>query len=177
MNIICKDRRSCMTPSTQSGRVVKSVSADVDRLFAPKSIEQLALLENQIRQKLQSNEPIDIEYWEQLLYDIGVYKAKAELKKIYKSIIDSRLHGLREEQIAEAQLVQEKLSLLDRPSAASERGSDQGAIAEAPAKGLIKILPYSRSMDPDPLLKVMVEDKGLEVIEESDFLNKIVMFS
>ena len=166
-----------MTPPAQSGRIVKSVSGDIDRLLAPKSLEQLAILENQIRQKLQSNEPIDVEYWEQLLYEIGVYKAKAELKKIYKSIIDSRLHSLQEEQIAEAQLVRENLSLLFRPSASLKRDDDQGAITEAPAKGLTIAIPYSRSIDPDPLLKVKVEDKSLEVIEESDFLNKIVPFS
>ena len=174
MDIICKDRRNFITPSAQPGRMVKSVSGDVDRLLAPKSLEQLVILEQQIRQKLKSNEPIDVEYWEQLLHDIGVYKAKAELKKIYRSIIDSRLQSLQEEQIAEAQLVQEKLSLLFRPSTSLTRDEDSSAMVEAPAEGAITGVPYPTPMDPDPLLKFRVEDKGLETIEESDFLNKIV---
>lgn len=174
MKIICEDRRSRMKPSTVSGRTVGSVSADVDRLLGPKSLEQLSVLGKQITEKLESNEPIDVEYWEQLLRNIGVYKAKAELKKIYKSVIDSRLQALKEQQVAEAELVREKLSLL------SEYGRNPAGdpVGNAPLAGsngaVLHSISYSAHVDPEPMLKVRAEDKNLEVVEESEFLSKIV---
>ena len=175
MKIICEDRRSRMKPSGNvSGRIATSVSADVDRLLGPKSLEQLSVLEMQISEKLRSNEPIDVEYWEHLLRNIGVYKAKAELKKIYKSVIESRLQALKVQQITEAELVQEKMSLL------SEYGEtiDGDGVGKAPLgeskRALSHTLSYSAEMDPEPMLKVKAEDKNLDVVEESEFLDKIV---
>ena len=86
MQIICKDRRQHLKPLGREGRAVGSVAADVDKLLAPKSYEQLEALEKQINAKLRSNEDIDVDYWEQLLRSLLVWKAKAKLKKVYQSI-------------------------------------------------------------------------------------------
>ena len=39
------------------------------------------------------------------------------------------------------------------------------------------LLKYSRVLDPEPQLKIRVEDKTLDVIEESDFLSKRVSYT
>jgi len=163
-----------MKPLYVSGRIVTSVSADVDRLLGPKSLEQLSVLENQISEKLQSNEPIDVEYWEQLLRNIGVYKAKAELRKIYKSVIDSRLQVLKEQQIAEAELVREKLSLLSKYGGTSDGDKLGNASRGESTRAFLHTISYSVEMDPEPMLKVKAEDKSLDVVEEAEFLGKIV---
>ena len=163
-----------MAPSGPSGRVVSAVSTDVDRLLGPKTLEQLQTLERQISQKLQSNEPIDVEYWEQLLRNIAVYKAKAELKNFYQSVIDSRLQVLRGQQIEEAALVKEKLSLLLGSSASETNTNFVGEHTEDLAEAPMRSIPYSKVLEPDPLLKIKVEDKGLDVVGEADFVNKIV---
>jgi hypothetical protein len=159
MKVICRDRRTRLAPAGPSGRAVTSVSDDIDQLLGPKTLDQLTSLEAQVKKKLQSNEPIDVEYWEQLLSNIGVNKAKAELKNVYKSVIESRLKVLKEQQIEEAEMVQAKLALLLARS--------EGVAA----------VQYSRAIDPEPQLKIRAEDKSVEVIEESDFLSKIVGFN
>ena len=175
MKVICQDRRSRIAPTGPQNRTNSQVSADVDNLLGPKNLGELKGLESQINKKLQSNEPIDVEYWEQLLSSIRVYKAKAELKNIYKAVIDSRLKGLKEQQIAEAELVQERLWILSAvtndglavtaESAETQRASQISRLAK---------VNYSRALDPEPLLKVRLEDKSLEVIGEAEFLSNVV---
>lgn len=164
-----------MKSSTVSGRTVTSVSADVDRLLGPKSLEQLSVLEQRISEKLQSNEPIDVEYWEQLLRNIGVYKAKAELNKVYKSVIDSRLQALKEQQATEAEMVREKLSVLSEYGGTVENNRVNNAPLGDSTRDPLRTISYSMQMDPEPMLKVKMEDKSLEVVAESEFLSKIVI--
>ena len=157
------------------GQTTNAVSADVDRLLSPKSLEELGVLEIQISKKLQSNEPIDVEYWEQLLQSVAVYKAKAQLKNVYKAVIDSRLKVLKEQQIAEAKLVQEKLSQLSSHAGQTLNSNSDQQDGQNPLETLqLPPVLYSKHLDPEPLLKIRPEDKGLEVLDESEFMDKIV---
>ncbi|KAK4184933.1 mid region of cactin-domain-containing protein [Podospora australis] len=88
---LCADQRLKLKPQGPEGRAVTSVASDVDRILSPKTLEQLEALEKQIRAKLQSNEPIDTDYWEQLLKSLMVYKAKAKLKNVCQDIKAARV--------------------------------------------------------------------------------------
>ncbi len=158
MKILCEHRRHSLLPSGATGRVT-SVSADVDRLLRPKSLEQLSVLERQVKEKLSSNEQIDEEYWEQLLDSIGLFKAKAQLKAGYQVLLDARLQALQQEQVEEARLVRVRMKNLAED-------------AESPTAGPTPV--YSRALDPSPALKAGNEDKGVEVLDESLFLEKAV---
>ncbi|KAH8813087.1 mid region of cactin-domain-containing protein [Xylogone sp. PMI_703] len=172
MQIICNDRRQKLKPQGPDGRAVGSVAADVDKLLGPKTYEQLEALEKQIRAKLKSNEPIDEDYWQQLLRSLLVWKAKARLKKVYQSLIESRLEKLRKEQAEDAQGVQERLQrVLMGPTAVVEEGSDVSISEVVPRQ---PPFPYSEKYDPEPLLKLRTEDKSSEVIDESAFLQNVV---
>ena len=172
--MICKDYQDNLAPAVSRGRSISSVSADVDRLLGPKTLTELGNLEKQISSKLQSNEPIDTEYWEQLLRNVAVYKSRAELNTVYKNIIKSRLNDLRHEQRAEAVLVGDKLALLQSISNANQLPSG-GATSIAAFPNLDPpSLKYSRSLDPEPLLKLRAEDKGLDTIDEKDFMDKVI---
>ncbi len=149
-----------MTPLATQARAASSVSADVDRLLSPKSLMDLEALEKQVSNKLQSDEPIDVEYWEQLLRNVSVYKSRAELNSVYKTIIESRLTDLRQEQRAEASSIRDKLALLLPESAKSGVQTSSA--------------PHSQRLDPEPSLKIRPEDKSLDVIDEGDFLEKSV---
>ena len=178
LKIICKDYESKAEPTPIHGRSNASVSADIDTLLSPKSLTQLKGLEEQIADKLQSNESIDVEYWEQLLRSVAVYKAKAELNIIYKSVIESRLSNLRQEQRIEAINLAKKLELL--LSGHSDSISGQSLSSEDRPSDAFEDVPeieYSKSLDPDALLKVRVEDKHLDIVEEEDFLEKAVRLS
>lgn len=156
LKVICKDKRQKAKSGGREARGVSSVSADVDRLLGPKSLEELETLEKQIRKKLDSDESIDVDYWEHLLRSLLVWKAKARLRLLSQTIVDSRLQNLRKQQEQEATNVREKLMVL-----LGQRGT-----SNAPT--------YSSSFDPDPLLKLRPEDKHLECKEEKPFLESIV---
>src|SRR4051794_9631073 len=109
MKVICKDMMQKLRGIGPEGRATGTVSSDIDALLSPKSYEELEKLEKQIRAKLKSNEPIDVDYWEQLLRSLIVWKARAKLKKVYQSVIDSRLEGLRKQQQEEAESIRTRL--------------------------------------------------------------------
>jgi hypothetical protein len=92
---LCTDRRQKLKPQGPEGRAVTSVASDVDRILSPKTLEQLEALEKQIKAKLQSDEPIDTDYWGELLKSLLVYKAKAKLTKVCAAIKEARVEMLR----------------------------------------------------------------------------------
>jgi hypothetical protein len=153
MQIICKDRQKKLRTSGPEGRAVSSVASDIDKLLGPKTYEQLESLEGQIRAKLDSDEPIDTDYWQQLLDSLLVWKAKAKLKRVYQDVLDSRLKSLREENGQKAILAAQQL----RSANVSSLGTVQ----------------YSKDLDPDPLLEIASKDKSLEVQDESTFLQSV----
>lgn len=175
MEIICKDRRQKLKPLDREGRAVSSVAADVDKLLGPKTYEQLEALEKQIRGKLRSNEPIDFDYWEQLLRSLLIWKAKAKLKKVYQSVLDSRLENLRKEQEEHAVEVRLRMQeILSGPAPVLEEGTETSLPDVSPVARRQLPFEYSQHYDPEPLLKLHSEDKANEVIDESKFLEKVV---
>ncbi|KAF7162126.1 hypothetical protein CNMCM5623_007571 [Aspergillus felis] len=158
MKVICRDRQKTTAPE---GRALSSVAADINRLLSPKTYEQLETLEVQVRKKLDSNEPIDTDYWEELLRSLTVWKARAKVKNVYQAVIDERVRGLRKQQYEEAESIRTKLAPLapviqtyhERPEQLSEIDF--------------------RDLDPEPLLQIRPEDKGLEILDEGAFLNQV----
>lgn len=153
MQIICRDRQRKLRNSGPEGRAVSSVAADIDKLLAPKTFEQLEALEKQIRTKLDSNEPIDTDYWQQLLDSLLVWKAKAKIKRVYQDVLDSKLVQLRQQNERKALDLQSQLA-----------GSD------VKAQGSIE---YSTELDPEALLELSTKDKSLEMMTESAFLRQV----
>lgn len=94
LTALCADRRQKLKPQGPEGRAVTSVASDVDRILSPKTLEQLEALEKQIKAKLQSDEPIDTDYWGELLKSLLIYKAKAKLKNVCDAIKDARVQLL-----------------------------------------------------------------------------------
>ncbi|KAL4925580.1 splicing factor cactin [Aspergillus undulatus] len=158
MKVICKDRSKTAAPE---GRVLNSVAADINKLLGPKTYEQLQALEGQVRRKLDSNEPIDTDYWEELLRSLTVWKARAKLKKVYQAVIEERARGQRQQQREEAESVRSKLA----PLAPLVRGD----VAQAT---LVRDAEF-HDLDPDPLLQIRPEDKVYEVLDEAAFLDQV----
>lgn len=100
---LAAERRHKLKPMGAEERAVSSVSADVDKILGPKSLEQLEKLEGQIRTKLRSDEAIDTDYWGQLLKSLLVYKAKAKLRNICEELKEHRIKELRESNPAKAE--------------------------------------------------------------------------
>ncbi|RPB20228.1 cactin [Terfezia boudieri ATCC MYA-4762] len=176
MKVICRDRRerseNALAPE---GRAVNSVAADIDRILSMKSLEDLVTLEKQIVAKLASNEPIDVDYWNQLLRSLRIWKAKSSLKQVYASVIRSRLEILHKQQREDADTVKRKLEAVlgAGPIPVIEEGSNEERVNASVAPRVREPITYSREMDPEPLLKIRFEDRALENMDEKDFLRKI----
>ncbi|KAJ4316657.1 hypothetical protein N0V94_005338 [Neodidymelliopsis sp. IMI 364377] len=153
LKTICKDLRRKSRASSDS-RSTNSVSADIDKLLAPKTYEQLETLEAQVKKKLDSDEPIDYDYWEQLLRNLRIWKAKAKLRRVSQEIVMERLHALRKQQAESAISVQEKLH---------DKLNGTGSTA----------VTYDASLDPEPSLKLRAEDKALVQVDEKSFLEDV----
>ena len=162
MKVICKDRRRAAPSKLQIARGMSSVTPEIDRLLAPKTHEQLENLEKQVKAKLRSNDDIDVDYWENLLKSLSIYKAKARLRQVSKSVVGARLETLRQQQEQEAlalrNQVREKLN-----SASLAAPGEQSSATES-----------HTALDPEPLLRLNPEDKALTSLDEADFKQRLV---
>jgi hypothetical protein len=61
---------------SEQARANQAVKDEITSLLKGKTYEQLLTLQKQISAKLQSGEPIDVEYWEGLMKELIVWKAK-----------------------------------------------------------------------------------------------------
>jgi hypothetical protein len=84
--IVILDSQSQVALAPES-RAVSTVADEIDKLLGSKTYEQLETLENQIRTKLQGDEPVDVDYWEQLLRSLKIWKAKARLRAMHEPIL------------------------------------------------------------------------------------------
>jgi len=88
MIVVCDDKLSELRSEAESiatGHVVAPVKEEINTMLANKTYEQLNILQGQIQSKLASNEPLEVEYWEQLLKALTVWKAKVCFWKIVLS--------------------------------------------------------------------------------------------
>lgn len=63
----------------EQNRASAGVKAEISTLLRGKTHEQLTALQGQVMRKLKSNEPIDTDYWENLLKELIVWKAKVRV--------------------------------------------------------------------------------------------------
>jgi Conserved mid region of cactin len=166
MKVVCHDRQKSSTFASE-GRALSSVASDINRLLSPKSYEELEVLETQVKSKLDSNEPIDTDYWEELLRSLTIWKARAKLKKVYQAVIEGRVQALRKQQREEADSVRTKLAPIapvikmrsDQPDYLIENSDKTGT-----------------DFDPEPFLQLRPEDKSFEILDESSFLVQVVRY-
>lgn len=90
LKALCRSQKEKLNPHGHEARVVSSVAEDIDRILQPKTYDQLEALEKQIRAKLRSDEDIDIDYWEQLLNSLLVWKSKAVLARAFETISEKK---------------------------------------------------------------------------------------
>lgn len=161
MKTIAKDRRRQSQTTHLSARGVTSVSSDLDKLLAPKSLAELEKLERQINAKLASNEPIDTDYWEHLLSSLLTYKAKAKLRNVTRSIMEARLGELRNQQAeAAAALVARLKTQTGQADSGGDSGAGDGGQLDSEQRHVL---------DPEPLLRLRPEDKALESTDAQTF--------
>lgn len=201
MIVVADDCRSKMRENEQrvaSGGVPLAVNQDIQRILSGKTVSQLSVLKDQIISKLKSNEPIDVEYWENLLKELVVFKSKAKLNEIHQELLSARLQQLRERQREEALKVQEELGHVLAMQGTEVHGQGVGpgeGIAAEPVdeeltevqdrefikknipqqapNGLL-VEEYDRSMSPEPVFILSREDQELEIVDPIVDLKELV---
>ncbi|KAI8883583.1 hypothetical protein K501DRAFT_184164, partial [Backusella circina FSU 941] len=177
MIVIADDRLEKMRNSSQHN-IADEVNQDVNNILAGKSVEQLAALQKQVMGKLSSGDPVDVEYWEDLLKETVVYKAKAKLNEMHQDILSARLQQLREKQREEATKVQEEL---ERVLAMQEVdvygqgvGPGEGIEAEPVDEALTEAQDNARAMSPEPMSRLNRDDAELELVDPLDDTKDLV---
>ncbi|CAK5275764.1 unnamed protein product, partial [Mycena citricolor] len=173
MMVICKDRLERIKASQQMGvEAAAAVEADISALLSTKTYDQLASLQRQIQDKLTSGEPVDTDYWENLLKKLLVWKSKAKLKSLHEVVVRNRLEQLRKRQRDEALQAQEEL-LAGVAKAASRRNEviHEGQISEVEMIPAEEIEEYRKEMEP-PLLDITqlsTEEREMDIITELEY--------
>lgn len=106
-------------------RANQTVKAEITRLLSGKTFDQLVQLQSQVQRKLSSGEVVDVDYWEGLMKELVVWKAKAKLRDMHEVVLSNRLEQLRKKQRDEAiKYAQEVKSVLQQPGGAEEMGGE-----------------------------------------------------
>ena len=205
MIVVAEDALSKMKENEErikSGGIAMSVNRDVSRILSGKTVSQLSVLQDQILSKLRSDQPVDVEYWENLLKELVVYKAKARLNEMHQDILAARLEQLREKQREEALKVQEELERVLSMQETEVHGQGVGAgegiesepvneeLMEAQDQAFIRptetikkpsnsllLEEYSRAMSPEPMTTLNRDDRELEIVDPVEDLKELVSFS
>ncbi|GAA5940261.1 uncharacterized protein JCM15063_002582 [Sporobolomyces koalae] len=107
-------------------RANQTVKAEITRLLSGKSFDQLIQLQSQVQRKLTSGEAVDVDYWEGLLKELVVWKAKAKLRDMHEVVLSNRLEQLRKKQRDEAiKYAQEVKSVLQQPGAEADEEEEE----------------------------------------------------
>jgi len=167
MMVICKDRLDRIKESQLMGaEAAAAVEADITALLQGKSYDALAALQRQIQGKLASGEPIDVDYWENLLKKLLVWKAKAKLKSLHEVVVRNRLEQLRKRQRDEALQAQEEL--LAGVARAAVQGT--GDILQPVKETAEEVEPYNRAMSPVliDITKLHPDDRQIDIVTEQE---------
>ncbi|KAI9253708.1 mid region of cactin-domain-containing protein [Helicostylum pulchrum] len=202
MIVVAEDALSKMKENdkrVQAGGFAHSVNENIHRILSGKTVSQLSVLQKQIMQKLSSNEPVDVEYWENLLKELVVYKAKAKLNDMHQEILATRLQQLRNKQREEALKVQEELERVLSMQETEVYGQGVGAgegiesepvdeeLTEAQDQLFVKenntankpsgsllLEEYSRAMSPEPMTRLSRDDSELEIVDPAADLKELM---
>ncbi|CAG8539161.1 5052_t:CDS:10, partial [Racocetra fulgida] len=154
--------------------IIAPVKDDINNLFSGKTYEQLNVLQAQIQQKLSGKEAVEVEFWEQQLKALTVWKSKAKLKAMHEIVLRKRLEQLRRKQRQEAIKVQEELesALASHAHHIQIESEGQEIMIEEDISDYT-IGEYDRSMSPRPLSKLPKEDKQYEIIDPDEDLKAL----
>ena len=165
-------------------RAAEAMKQEFTALLRGKSQAQLGQLQSQVQRKLTSGEPIDVEYWENLLKELIVWKAKVtkarntvlcqlmrflqnKLKDMHEVVLQNRLEQLRRKQRDEALQTQSELvqALPQSKEVELDDGGDlaAGDLAEPEPEEEPDV--WDPSMEPPSLRTLTNEDKELELVE------------
>lgn len=162
-------------------RATATVKEEITRLLSGKTFDQLAALQSQVQRKLASGEPVDVEYWEGLLKELIVWKAKGKLRDMHEVVLNNRLEQLRRKQRDEAVRFKEEVkSTLHVPAAAhagegyAEAFEGTEANDEDGAGETVVAEEWDEALAPPTLRRIPEELRGCELLDAEEEKQKLV---
>lgn len=161
----------------------ENVKIEITRLLQGKTYDQLVALQQQVQRKLTSGEPVDVEYWESLLKELIVWKAKAKLSDMHEVVLANRLEQLRKKQRDEALKMKEEVRhALGKPVAVQEEEAqaqdeqDMELEEEVQQETLPQIVaePWDESLEPAKIKKIGEELRTCEIVDPESERTKLV---
>ena len=150
------------------------VKAQITRLLSNKDYSQLVALQSNVQRKLSSGEPVDVEYWEGLLKELVVWKAKAKLRDMHEVVLSNRLEQLRKKQRDEATKhlheVQNALHV-DHEDEEDEEDYAQEVAMETDAE--VEAEPWDDSLEPKLFTKIPESFKNCALVEADLELDRL----
>lgn len=162
MLLLCEQRKESLL-NTNDGiedSIVKPVEDDIEETLAGKNFQDLMILEDEINTMIESGDSsLDLQFWQRLLKELKLRKAKLKLEQIHKQVISERLKKLKKTQATEALRSKMQISQL---------------LTKGVRKAAQKV-EYSPAMDiPPPMISLApFEDEGIKIqrVTVSEFLN------
>ncbi|KAA1134866.1 hypothetical protein PGTUg99_007501 [Puccinia graminis f. sp. tritici] len=184
LQCVCDDALAQLTSERNLAhdalRAAATIREQITRLLEGKNFDQLIALESNIETKLAGNEPVDPEYWEGLLAQLKVWKAKAKLKAMHEVVLRNRLEYLRRRQRDEAVKVQAELasSLINQPSTSRPTHThyDSHEAEEDEAQVVVEEVAeeYENAMEPVLVQHLSLEEQKLEMISAAEDWAQII---
>ncbi|PVU94920.1 hypothetical protein BB561_002182 [Smittium simulii] len=191
MIIVCDARKQRLQHALNSTGVSKDVEDEIINMLDNKTIPELIDLQNQIRKKVNSNEPVDMDYWEEVLKQIIVEQAKLKINEYHKKVMSALIKKTRQSQQIEAKRNQQELaailskyktpsSSLDNTQASHPQSkilnysSDLATPDFNSAQNNTNIEVFNQSMEPVLSEKILYEDRKLPLLTEEEDRENLV---
>lgn len=167
-------------------RANAAVKAEISRLLAGKTHDQLVQLQSQVQAKLASGEVIDVDYWEGLMKELVVQKAKAKLRDMHEVVLNNRLEQLRKKQRDEAlKYAQEVKNAIHVPRSGAEGGAgdkeeegdmevDEDEDEDEQAGEAVVQEPWDEAWEPTLHTKIPEECRACQVLDFAEDRKKLV---
>ncbi|KAL9058614.1 MAG: hypothetical protein Q9162_001621 [Coniocarpon cinnabarinum] len=154
---VCRDLLQNHDKAARGAANSTSVSQDAFKIFRSKTIDELTVLEDQIRAKLSSGQPVDSDYWQSLLSGATLAKSREQLKTTGMQIIAAR-NGKRI--LHQARIANGKAKQLEN----TPRMEIRTALCSKELQS---------QLDPEPLLKIPRSCQTLPLVDEDVWLRRV----
>ncbi|KAK4057670.1 hypothetical protein OIO90_001318 [Microbotryomycetes sp. JL221] len=164
-------------------RANAAVKDEITALLAGKTFDQLVALQSQVQRKLASGEPVDVDYWEGLLKELIVWKAKAKLRDMHEIVLQNRLEQLRKKQRDEALKMKEDLQ---HALGVQRQGQDAGEDVDGAQDDEMAVVeddraqietvaaPWDEALEPPLLSKLPDDYKNLPVVDPQEQWHQLI---
>lgn len=180
-----RDERAIGTTAfAAQSRASATVKAEITKLLSGKTFAQLVALQGQVQRKLGSGEPVDVEYWEGLLKELVVWKAKGKLRDMHEVVLNNRLEQLRRKQRDEAVRYTEEIkNALHFPGRATATTAEDGdedeedmEIEMEDEEEFAEIVQeeWDESLEPILMTRIPEEFRTCEILQADEEMQRIV---